>query len=370
MKILEEAKKAEEAAMKAAEDARKQSEAEAKRAAEEAKKQKAAEEAKKKAEAEAKAKAEAEAKAKAEAEAKAKAEEELRKKAEEEARLKLETETKKAEEEARKKAEEARKILEEAKKAEEQALKAAQDAENIKLDLTKPVEDGKLPMAAYYLDKYTRVDGLSGDVIKTFNSIAADKLIRNVVILGEHGFGLTFMGEDFARSFYDMGIVRNKTMAKIKGTALNKVKLADAMSKLAGGCLVVENAGVIIPDKFKELTELSSEKVNDVVIILTGEEGSIDRLFGTVPELKSKYANQIVVGKLTSENMVSIAKGHIENRGYKSDETVDSKIKNMLMAMESGNVDRMLKAVDDALLACDEREKGSNRKNLLAEDFK
>jgi hypothetical protein len=40
------------------------------------------------------------------------------------------------------------------------------------------------------------------------------------------------------------------------------------------------------------------------------------------------------------------------------------------MAMESGNVDRMLKAVDDALLACDEREKGSNRKNLLAEDFK
>jgi hypothetical protein len=142
------------------------------------------------------------------------------------------------------------------------------------------------------------------------------------------------------------------------------------MSKLAGGCLVVENAGVILPDKFKELSELASESVNDVVIILTGEEGSIERLFSSAAELKSKYVNQIVVGKLSNDDMLSIAKGHITNRGYKADESVDGKIKNLLMAMESGNVDRMLKAVDDALLTCDEREKGSNRKNLLAEDFK
>ena len=47
-------------------------------------------------------------------------------------------------------------------------------------------------------------------------------------------------------------------------------------------------------------------------------------------------------------------------------------MKNLLMAMESGNIDRMLKACDDAMLKCDDREKtkGSVRKYLLSEDFK
>ena len=43
------------------------------------------------------------------------------------------------------------------------------------------------------------------------------------------------------------------------------------------------------------------------------------------------------------------------------------------MAMESGNIDRMIKAVDEAMIKCEEREKNkgiSDKKKLLAEDFK
>ena len=43
------------------------------------------------------------------------------------------------------------------------------------------------------------------------------------------------------------------------------------------------------------------------------------------------------------------------------------------MTMESGNVDRLLKAVDDAMLKCEAREKASGnegKKYLLSEDFK
>ena len=82
-------------------------------------------------------------------------------------------------------------------------------------------------------------------LVDTFNAITVDQENRNVCMMGDHGFGLTSVGEDFARSFYDMGICKAKTIAKIKAQALNKVKLADAMSKLAGGCMVVENAGLM-----------------------------------------------------------------------------------------------------------------------------
>ena len=333
MRILEEAKKAEEAALKAAEEARKKAEADAKKAAEEA--------------------------------AKAKAEEEKRKKAEEEAK-------KKAEAEAKAKAEEARKILEAAKKAEEEALKAAEQADSIQIDLTQPAEEGKLPLAASYLEKYTKMEKSGKSLVDTFNAITVDQENRNVCMMGDHGFGLTSVGEDFARSFYDMGICKAKTIAKIKAQALNKVKLADAMSKLAGGCMVVENAGLIAPDKMTELMKLTAKDANDVVVILTGATESINRLFGATGDAKDKFTHQINMEGISTQDMLAIAKGYFKQQGFKTDDSVEGTVKNLLMAMESGNIDRMLKACDEAMLKCDDREKakGSSRKYLLSEDFK
>ena len=372
MRILEEAKKAEEAALKAAEEARKKAEADAKKAAEEAAKAKAEEEKRKKAEEEAKKKAEAEAKKKAEEEAKKKAAEELAAKAEEEARKKAAEEAAKAEAEAKAKAEEARKILEAAKKAEEEALKAAEQADSIQIDLTQPAEEGKLPLAASYLEKYTKMEKSGKSLVDTFNAITVDQENRNVCMMGDHGFGLTSVGEDFARSFYDMGICKAKTIAKIKAQALNKVKLADAMSKLAGGCMVVENAGLIAPDKMTELMKLTAKDANDVVVILTGATESINRLFGATGDAKDKFTHRINMEGISTQDMLAIAKGYFKQQGFKTDDSVEGTVKNLLMAMESGNIDRMLKACDEAMLKCDDREKakGSSRKYLLSEDFK
>ena len=371
-RILEQAQKAEEEATKRAEENRKRAEEEAKKKAEAEAKKKAEEEAKKKAEAEAKKKAEAEAKKKAEEEAKKKAAEELAAKAEEEARKKATEEAAKAEAEAKAKAEEARKILEAAKKAEEEALKAAEQADSIQIDLTQPAEEGKLPLAASYLEKYTKMEKSGKSLVDTFNAITVDQENRNVCMMGDHGFGLTSVGEDFARSFYDMGICKAKTIAKIKAQALNKVKLADAMSKLAGGCMVVENAGLIAPDKMTELMKLTAKDVNDVVVILTGATESINRLFGATGDAKDKFTHQINMEGISTQDMLAIAKGYFKQQGFKTDDSVEGTVKNLLMAMESGNIDRMLKACDEAMLKCDDREKakGSSRKYLLSEDFK
>ena len=51
------------------------------------------------------------------------------------------------------------------------------------------------------------------------------------------------------------------------------------------------------------------------------------------------------------------------------DESVDDVISKLLMTIESGNVDRMLKAIDDAVMKCDQREKGSGTRKLIASDF-
>ncbi len=371
-KMAEEAeakKKIEEAKKKAAEEAAKKAEEEARKKAEEEAKKKAAEEAAKKAAEEAKLKELEDAKAAALEAAKIKAAEEERLKAAEEARKRAE--------EARKKAEEAMKVLENAKKMEEEAKRKAEEAENIKLDLTKMSDNGKLPLAAYYLEKYLEVPKASDQIVNSFSAVSKNpEKSRNIVILGQHGFGSTTVGDDFARSFYDMGICSAKTIAKIKAQALNKLtsaKLNDAMAKLKGGCIVIENAGLIVPEKLEELVKLSKKDANDFVIILTGEIDNITRLFTSCKSVVPEFNHLIQLDKVNSDDMLSIAKGYIKQRGFKSYEEVDGKIKNMLLAMETGNIDRLIKAMDDAIIKCENREKSDGTTNLrvlLAEDFR
>lgn len=375
-KLLEEAKKAEEEALKKAEENKKRAEEEAKKAAEADAKLKALEEAKKKAEDEAKKAAEAEAKKAADEELKKKAEADAKKKIEEEARKKVEEDARRAEAEAKQKAEAARKLLEEAKRAEEEALKAASDVDNIEIDLTMPSDEGKLPLAAYYLEKYTEIETSGKDVIAQFNEIAASSSKhKNMLLVGEHGFGLTAVGEDFARSFYDMGICKSKLIMKTKHKVLNKSreKTIAAMEKLKGGCLVVENAGLIAPDIFKEIVTLAAPEKNDIVMILTGETASVDNILKTIDGADDIFTHKISFAGLSNTDMLAIANGYVSQLGFTKDDTFEGTIRNLILAMESGNVDRLLKSIDDAMVKCQDREKAKGKegkKKLLAEDFK
>ena len=230
----------EEARRKAEEEARRKAEEEARRKAEEEARRKAEEEARRKAEEEARRKAEEEARRKAEEEAKRKAEEEAKRRAEEEARIKAEEEAqRKAEEEAlkyqkmaeeaRRKAEEARRALEEVKKNSSRAAKAPED--DIIDSTAVEVDDFTLPVGAeQFLGKYLTVDSISDQILNTIKYISKNPTEpRNVVILGQYGFGTTTIAEDFARSFHAMGICKTKTIAKIKAGALNRANISDAI---------------------------------------------------------------------------------------------------------------------------------------------
>ena len=121
--------------------------------------------------------------------------------------------------------------------------------------------------------------------------------------------------------------------------------------------MVVENAGLIAPDKMDRADETYSQGCKDVVVILTGATESINRLFGATGDAKDKFTHQINMEGISTQDMLAIAKGYFKQQGFKTDDSVEGTVKNLLMAMESGNIDRMLKACDEAMLKCDDREK-------------
>ena len=348
----------EEARRKAEEEAKRKAEEEARRKAEEEAKRKAEEEARRKAEEEARQRAEEEARRKAEEEARRKAEEEARRKAEEEARQRAEAEARqKAEEEARRKAEE-----EARRKAEEEAKQKAAAS-----------SDFVLPVGAeQFLGKYLTVNSINEQIAGTIRYINDNPSEpRNIVILGQYGFGTTTIAEDFARSFYALGICKTKTIAKIKAAALNRANISDAIGKLQGGCLVIENAGVITNEKLDEIYQIVSNPNNDVVVIMTGQIETLSKLFKDNAVISTQFKHLVQVHRISDMDVFAIAKEHARMSGYPCEAGAENGLRRRMQEVESGNLDRVLKSVDNAISKAHNREMNSGDQDhrLIAADF-
>ena len=295
--------------------------------------------------------------------------------------------SRKAEEEARKKAEEEAKA-EEARRAraEEEAVKAAQEQlrrqameeESARMEEFAKSRSAGLPKGAEeFLGKYMSVDSISSQMKKAIISIDEHRdEPKNLVILCKHGFGTTNIGVDFAKSFYAMGVCKSSTVAVIKAAAFNKVNLNDAVSKLQGGCLVIENAGNVRPDKVAELADVIADPKNDIAVILTGEIDSLSRLFSANEKIVPYFKHLIQMHRIDNGAVFEIAQNYIKQLGYEADGRALSKLKNLMLGVEDGNLDRVLKMINEAVGRAEERtiqglgsSDASDKKVLLESDF-
>ena len=229
---------------------------------------------------------------------------------------------------------------------------------------------GALPKEASYLKKYMRIPTTSDDITVAINSIIKHTdMPKNIVILGRNGFGTVKVGEDFARSFYDLGLVKSDKIAKTKAKQLNKMSL-DTLTKLKGGCLIIENAGLVSFNKLVEVIKDSAPENNDYVVILTGEIDSLANFFEENSDIVDSFIYLIDIHKIKERGMMHLARGYVKEKGYKADKSVYDKMKNSLKSMEEGNIDRFIKFIDDAIEKCDKREAaaGKEDKEILPSD--
>ena len=314
--------------------------------------------------------------ARKEAAKKAKEEAEAKKKKDLEALEKAEAEVKKQLADIRSKSGAAAKVLEKAIKREEEyrkqeeLLKAGKVEEAAKVisqdeeaTMAATISENvaarrkSLPKEAKYLYKYLGVEPAGAQIVNVLQTLKVDpKRSKNIVILGQHGFGLTMVGEDFAKFYYDMGICKSQAKAKVKAKVINSGKLSGAVAKLKGGCLIVESAGLITSDRFKEMVDLCSPGKNDIKIILTGEKTALSNMLASNMTQARAFNNRVYFDQINESGMVDVAECYVEEKGFKLESGADASIKNILMGMESGNIDRLLTAMDSAMAAAETRD--------------
>ncbi|MCR5213595.1 MAG: hypothetical protein K6E10_04205 [Eubacterium sp.] len=268
-------------------------------------------------------------------------------------------EQRKYEQEVKKRAERAAKREAEDRKKEAAAAESEKEG-NVKTAIDpvtgEEITLDEFPKEAKYLKKYMRIQTTSDDIAVAINSILKHPdMPKNIVILGRNGFGTVKVGEDFARSFYDMGLVTSEAIAKTKAKQLNKMSL-DKLTKLKGGCLIIENAGLVSFDKLVEVIKDSAPENNNYVVILTGEIDSLANFFEENEDIVDSFIYLIDIHKIKERGMMHLARGYVKEKGYKADKSVFDKLKASLKTMEEGNIDRFITRIDEVIEKCDKRE--------------
>ena len=223
------------------------------------------------------------------------------------------------------------------------------------------------PEERKYVRKYLCMEGMEHSINTV---IKCKKLDRpdgtsakgNIVITGRGDLDKTGFAINLFKAMHANDDIRQLEIAKTTAAILNKKGVAASAQKIKGTTLIIENAGMLMPEVVRELKEFMKGDTGSMLVILTGEDFSIKRIFLEEPEFGEMFPHTIELKKMSVNDLVIIAKEYAREKGYSIDEKALLKVYLLIDELQSKNqddeTDGVKKIVDDAISKCGNKGKG------------
>lgn len=271
----------------------------------------------------------------AEAEAARKAAEEAVRKAKEEADRKA------AEEAARKAAEENQGRPSEegtAERPSEEPVKEAADAGDLGQEPERPQEPEKTPADSYRQTGLTRnqqnilgffatINGLREQIAaameETIRKVLMDKTSKsgNLVITGSAGSGRSTLAMRYAKAVSRARGEKTARIAKIFAEDFNKKDIPATIAKIAGGTLIIEEAGDLSEEVVNQLGTAMEFRTDGLVLILEDEKPYLKELFDHHPDFAEKFTCAIHIPILTNDELVAFGQTYAVEEDFRIDDS-------------------------------------------------
>ena len=141
----------------------------------------------------------------------------------------------------------------------------------------------------------------------------------NIIVTGREGSGKTRLSEGLIKALCKERQMEGAKVAYITAEKLNKKDPVAVVGKLAGGFLVVENAGALKADVVENMSKAMEFKTNRLTVILEDLKPGIRSLQEKYPDFMKKFDSTIVIPVFTNDELVSFAKTYAKELGYKID---------------------------------------------------
>ena len=108
-----------------------------------------------------------------------------------------------------------------------------------------------------------------------------------------------------------------------------------------------------------------------MIIIMTGQIEMLSKIFKDNVKISTQFKHLVQVHRITDMDVFEIAKNHAGKLGYPCEEGSENNLRRRMQEVESGNLDRVLKIVDNAVSKAHNREMttGEQEHRLVSSDF-
>lgn len=173
---------------------------------------------------------------------------------------------------------------------------------------------------------FFNVEGLEDNIQKVVKELIAGYTPNgkstdgNVVILGEEKTGKTSLAVEIIKLVNKKRGRRNRRLAKIDATALNKRGFRNSLNKLLGSDLIVENAEKLGAMILSEVVDVSGMFTDDMLIILEGETEPMEKMLKDSPRLSKVFNHVIRIKQYDIKEWVEYGKRYAKDKGYVMEE--------------------------------------------------
>lgn len=142
----------------------------------------------------------------------------------------------------------------------------------------------------------------------------------NMIIQGGHGSGKTVLATSMVKALQKETGKLNGKVGKIAASTLNQKDVAELLRKVAGGCLIIEQAGDLSRETAVKLSLLLENDHSGVMVIIEDTKHGIEKALARDDGFASRFSEKINIPIFTSDELVTFAKSYANELGYTIDE--------------------------------------------------
>ncbi|MCD7746689.1 MAG: hypothetical protein LUI13_15660 [Lachnospiraceae bacterium] len=210
---------------------------------------------------------------------------------------------------------------------------------------------------------FTEIEGIEDQIANAILqalSKGEDRTSRtgNILIFGPHGSGKTTLATSLARAIAQEKGRKVAKMARIYGADLNRKDIAATIAKIAGGMLIVEEAGDLDDKTVEQLTTAMEFRTDGLIVILEDEQRYVHDLLMKHPRFTMKFTAQIYLPEYTADELCIFAQQHANELDYMISEEGFESIRQKIAAMADTETPM---SVGDTLALVDKAIRHSNK---------
>ena len=229
---------------------------------------------------------------------------------------------------------------------------AGEEAQNLPLmELT----DAQKAIFSYFMP----VKGMEDQLCRAL-TVAASHLKKdetagtgNLVIKGGQGSGKTTLATSVIKVLQEETGALDGKIGKIHAEALNHKDVEKLLDKVAGGCLIIEQAGDMEAKTVAALSQQLDQNFSGLFVILEDTSKGIRKLFAQNQAFSAKFSEQISVPIFTNDELVTFARSYARELGYKIDDmavlALYNRISNIQRLDQATTLTEVKDIVDEAI---------------------